>query len=813
MTDINNPRTLSGVNSSTIRQIQLPSTEDAILIDGFEGLKGQGIFKNDITGKLEWDFAQSASIPPNSIKGSQLRDDITINTTGNIDANIIKGTEVLTNVLALPKSGAQTLALTNQGITLVGQQQITAGDSGATFNNLSLTGGGGVDPTIQVLNGNVNLVNGDLECVDIEATGSVDCNELDCVDLNVSGHTGTIVFNEIDTNKIQLPSTGVKLTNIEPSLIQSPIIRADFFECPKALGGLAPMVISPNGISMTGSATTLGGTLVNGTLNELTINGTNTPSGLVCLGDIILTNTGAGGGAGNITTTGVITIGGTGTSSIAGATRVKSLLIPDTGATALGIDTTGNIDSTAGTITMGGLATFKGSCDFIGGGVDFKDAGNNLQTRINNTTGNYTSISGDITTGGTISGGLLTYSTGIQQGTTLPSPFTISGTGDIATINGNYTSTNGDITLTNGDITLTNGTLRGNVEGTITEEHIDAESLNLRQNPNGQGTPQGILLQDGFLIRGYTGDLNSTLKLDLSSATGIMKHCGVQQTLGTASNSFASNTKFNAGGVDFETATDHIKNNSSTYRDNNVANPNTDGVRSVVIDGDGVKMFPSNAGSERLRIDRDGSVVFKSIIGSVEGFSPTQPNSLLNMTAFDQSNHMPHPRFVQICDPVKHSAYTTLAGAWYNMAGHIDNDVLKSRYTNADLSFTAYSTSARVNVIFSCEANNVFGVRFRMVDINGNPASVVFAGTQRLVHSGISKRGQFEYICYINTLALASTYIIVPEILCPSGSSLTMFVGSNAGSSTIQNADSPIIVEIAFMNRATINTTNIFVGK
>ena len=182
----------------------------------------------------------------------------------------------------------------------------------------------------------------------------------------------------------------------------------------------------------------------------------------------------------------------------------------------------------------------------------------------------------------------------------------------------------------NGNITLTNGTFFGNIEGTVTEEHIDAESIVLRQHPNGASTPQGIILEDGFKILGYTGNQSSTNRIDIDCSTGVIKHGGIQQTTNTASNSFSSSVTFSAtathnGGVD-------INNNFSlTSRDNNTSS-DPSGIRSVVINGDGVGLYPDNNSTERLRITRNGDIDFKSTIGSINGFSSSTPNDLTNTT-------------------------------------------------------------------------------------------------------------------------------------------------------------------------------------
>ena len=178
---------------------------------------------------------------------------------------------------------------------------------------------------------------------------------------------------------------------------------------------------------------------------------------------------------------------------------------------------------------------------------------------------------------------------------------------------------------------------------------------------------------------------------------------------------------------------------------------------------------------------------------------------------FDQSNQLPHPRFVQICDPAVHSVYDFTSGVWYNMAGYVGNNSAKPRFTNADLSFTAYSTTARVNVIFSASVENNMGVRIKEISVNGSATGNVYTGTQRLLVGATSgHRSQHEYTMYITGLTIGYNYVITPEVFVTGSSKMTMFVGSNAGSATLQDADSPIIVEIAFMNRATINTGNIF---
>ena len=81
---------------------------------------------------------------------------------------------------------------------------------------------------------------------------------------------------------------------------------------------------------------------------------------------------------------------------------------------------------------------------------------------------------------------------------------------------GNLTSTNGNITLTNGNITLTGGTLFGNVDGTITEELVDCQRLNIRNG--GVAGSTNIHLNSGSFI--YNNKASTTQELLLDADTG-----------------------------------------------------------------------------------------------------------------------------------------------------------------------------------------------------------------------------------------------------------------------------------------------------
>ncbi len=113
------------------------------------------------------------------------------------------------------------------------------------------------------------------------------------------------------------------------------------------------------------------------------------------------------------------------------------------------------------------------------------------------------------------------------DGSMLASDISISTTGTITTDgitnNGNYTSTNGNITLTN-------GTFFGNVEGTITEEHINAQSLEIRDGSVSGNT--GIDIKDGYNLEVFNTSNNKVVEVS-GNVTGSVSLGVFDATSGT----------------------------------------------------------------------------------------------------------------------------------------------------------------------------------------------------------------------------------------------------------------------------------------
>lgn len=147
--------------------------------------------------------------------------------------------------------------------------------------------------------------------------------------------------------------------------------------------------------------------------------------------------------------------------------------------------------------------------------ASYSDNGITKTFSIDGATGDYNSENGDIT----LTNGNITLTNGDIN------------TNDL-TATGDYTSTNGNITLTNGDITLTNGKLYGDVVGNIVEEHIDAQSLNIRDNGTGSGAT-GIDVRDGYDIDLYNTSSQRVVSLsgNATASTSIGVYDGSTQNI------------------------------------------------------------------------------------------------------------------------------------------------------------------------------------------------------------------------------------------------------------------------------------------
>ena len=225
-------RTLSGQTDLTLDNIRLPAQVNTIKIDGNSGLPNQVLAKNGTTNKLEWDFVESTTIPDGSITGNKLAPNVTgsfnISTTGALSGAIITATDKFiqtgTNENAFNgqlKTPAITTLNSGDGVTTLNGGNIELFSDAGTTKKLEMDGSNGNITSSGLISGSSITTAGN-----ITATGTVgfvgvgtdadsykillDKNgTITCDDINVLSHTGTITFNEIRTNQLEIPTTGV----------------------------------------------------------------------------------------------------------------------------------------------------------------------------------------------------------------------------------------------------------------------------------------------------------------------------------------------------------------------------------------------------------------------------------------------------------------------------------------------------------------------------------------------------------------------------------------------------------------------------
>ena len=120
---MNNPRTLSGIDSNSLNHLSLPSTTNALSVGDNIGLHGQVLAKNEDSNKLEWSFVDDITIPDNSINGNKLALDIGFNTTGNITLHN-PTTDLATLTADKLVSTRTTLTATDYGLDVNGNAKI-----------------------------------------------------------------------------------------------------------------------------------------------------------------------------------------------------------------------------------------------------------------------------------------------------------------------------------------------------------------------------------------------------------------------------------------------------------------------------------------------------------------------------------------------------------------------------------------------------------------------------------------------------------------------------------------------------------------
>ena len=304
--------------------------------------------------------------------------------------------------------------------------------------------------------------------------------------LQISGNTGAIICNDLTTKNNLLVEAGLEVVgNIEST---------------------GNLVLDTGNVEIT-----LGGlTAPAGIIECLEL---ETSSDITCGGDIDLT--------GNLSTT-------NGQISTANGLISGNTFQVDTSLNCNGTIYTDNIQLPATGAGLATVSTINGTTGDYGTIGDF-----------NTTAGDIKSGSGDIfTTSGTIHadssyirGNDLRFLNSIQFGNTLPSIFTINNNGDIDTAGqistdyaGSFLSEDYALNLSSatshgfiGGSLKVNGTIYGNFEGTITEETIDAQKLNIRVASPPVAGITGIDINNG-LLRVYNGAGSGVFEVNANGA-------------------------------------------------------------------------------------------------------------------------------------------------------------------------------------------------------------------------------------------------------------------------------------------------------
>jgi len=459
---------------------------------------GNGIFTTDIRG------SSNANSPYNySIIGST--GDITTN--GNITINT--GNDLLIN------NGGKIDLFTDDGTTRTFDIDGSNGDL-KIYNptngdeRLELDGTSG--NILVKRGGRIDMYAPNNSDVNIELNGSNGI--IDCIDINVLSHTGTIAFNQIRTNKISLPKSGTATCEIfdTGNIITNGSITGG------SIAGTSlssSTTITATGLVSGGSITTAGNITATGTGAGYIGVGTDGDSykillekdGTITCEDLNVNNH-----------TGTITFNNVNANNVdcthLDTDRVKTdlLQLPKTGTATCEILSNGNI-ITNGNITGSSIVgTSLTSSTTITATGNITTAGNLECNEVNATT---------------LDGDTIIFNNTLQQKTATNFNVDSSGNttiGGTTTFTGDMSSTNGNITLTNGDITLTNGVFRGDVIGDITEEHIHAQSLEIRDNGTGGGNT-GIQVKNGYDLE-FFSDSGSTKTLDIDGSNGNINIVG-----------------------------------------------------------------------------------------------------------------------------------------------------------------------------------------------------------------------------------------------------------------------------------------------
>jgi hypothetical protein len=514
-------RTLSGTNSFTIDNLELSSHKNTIRINGNSGNAGDVLGK-DVNNRLVFQTLSPFIIDPNSIDGSKLTTNIAITTTGNYTGNSM----TLTGTLQIDST-----SIFNDDVTIHGNLSY---DGALDLTNI-IADTIELDSTHDVgyINLNQHEIIGDYVNLNINGnTGNIVCFQLTTKDSVLIEDTLSVVGNIDTTGNLELTTGNIELTAGNIELTAGNIIApAGTVECVDL--ETTGEITGGDNITITGDYTSANGnlTLTNGNISCIDLTATN---GL--FNDITLPKTGTAvitlnSANGNINTTGNFTTTAgnlettsgnifTSTGDIhanGGYIRgdelrfLSQLQLGDTGSPTFYIDSVGNIITGAGSITSSHTGSF-GSSDYA---LNLTEAnshafiGGNL--KVDGTI--YGDIIGDVSETHINGQSLRIHDLGDEGGDT---GINVENSYDIRMYSDGGTTKTIELDSSTGNITIT-GTLYGNVDGNISEDHINGQSL-IIENLGSVGKT-GIEIHDGYDLTSYS-DSGITKTFSIDGATG-----------------------------------------------------------------------------------------------------------------------------------------------------------------------------------------------------------------------------------------------------------------------------------------------------
>ena len=508
-------RTLSGANTFTIDNLNLASHKNTIRINGNSGNIGDVIGK-DKNNRLVFQSLEPFVIDPNSIDGTKLTDNISITTTGNYNGNSINLTgdlqvdndvnidgnltyagdlniddlivdsltldpdfvgngninlnqhQIIGNYSELNINGntggivcfqltTKDSVLIEDDLEVVGNID-TSGNLTLTTGNIELTAG-----SINLTAGNVIASAGDMECVDFEATGEI-----------TGGDNITIIGNYSSTDG------NITLTNGNISVVDNTATNGFFDDItlPKTGSAVITLASSTGNINTTGNFTTTAGNLETTSGNIFTTNGDIHANNGYVRGDVLR--------------------------------FLTKLQFGDSATPSIYLD---NTEFNAGTnlITTSHTGSYA-SNDFA---LELTEANSHAK------------IGGNLKVDGTIFGNIVgevsethvncqslrVHDLGDEGGNT---GLQVEDGYDIRMYSDAGTTKTIELDSSNGNITIT-GTLYGNVEGEISEDHINGQSLTIENL--GVAGDTGIEVHDGFDISTFS-DAGTTKTFSIDGSTG-----------------------------------------------------------------------------------------------------------------------------------------------------------------------------------------------------------------------------------------------------------------------------------------------------